>query len=106
MSNVAIYYDIGFQSLYSGLYVRACVFSTQASLVVEIKWLVHHIGDEVSIIGSDVNMDSTHVNACKIPCIGCQKKFGKNKRVSSWLTCVAFKCSPKINCLTFTTLYW
>lgn len=53
------------------------VFSTLASLVVEIKWLVHHIVDEVGVIGSDVKMDSTLVNACKIPCIGCQKKFEK-----------------------------
>jgi hypothetical protein len=47
--------------------VYVCVFSTLASLVVEIKWLVHHIVDEVSvvdevsIIGSDVKMDSTHL---------------------------------------------
>jgi len=54
-----------------------CVFSTLASLVVEIKWLVHHIVDEVGVIGSDVKMDSTLVNACKIPCIRCQKKFEK-----------------------------
>lgn len=82
MSNVPIYYGIGLQSLFSRLYVCVCVcvFSTLASLVVEIKWLVHHIVDEVSVIASDVIMDSTRVNACKMPCIGCQKKFGKIKK--------------------------